>query len=84
VHYDIASRRARLAELAIWAARNGRDLAPGEVLGVVPRQMSADGYMPITPVTEPDDYAALASLMGPGEILGTIPAGSWRLQEVTT
>jgi hypothetical protein len=81
VHYVIAARMATDTEVRIWEGLN-RALRPGEVLGAVPAAMSADGYMPIAPVEDATDYAAMAPLMGPGEIVGTIPAGSWTLQEV--
>jgi hypothetical protein len=81
VHYVI-SREADAREVAAWVLAHG-PLQPGHVLGAVPMHMDPTGYMVTTRATDPDDWAVLAQEIGPGEVLGTVPAGSWTRQEVT-
>lgn len=72
VHYVI-TRAVDDAAAAAYLAGHGIHLAPGQALGAVPEQMSTDGYLVSTLVTDPAELAAFAELMGPGEQLGTVP-----------
>lgn len=74
VHYVITREVRDRAAAAAWLAAHEVVLAPGEVLGEVPPEMSLDGYLVSAAVTDPAELAAFAPLMGPGEQLGTIPA----------
>lgn len=73
VHYVI-TRSLDEAAAAAYLGEQGIALEPGQVVGTVPEQMSSDGHLVSTPVTDPAELAAFAELMGPGEQVGTVPA----------
>ena len=73
VHYVI-TRTVDDAAAAAYLAGRGLRLEPGQVVGAVPAQMSPDGYLVATPVTDSAELAAFAELVGPGEQLGTVQA----------
>ena len=80
VHFVIGARAATPDELAAWTARGGSAPAGGEQLVAVPPAMDRSGYMVVRPCASPDP--ALAALVGPGEVLGTVPAEAWTLEGV--
>lgn len=73
VHYVI-TRKLDEATAAAYVAEHGIALEPGQVLGGAPEQMSTDGHLVSTLVTDPAELAAFAELMNPHEQLGTVPA----------
>ncbi|MGI5127175.1 DUF6879 family protein [Pseudonocardia sp. CA-107938] len=73
VHYVI-TRKLDEAAAAAYLAEHDITLEPGQAVGGVPAQMSADGHLVSTLVTDPDELAAFAELMNPREQLGTVPA----------
>lgn len=73
VHYVI-TRKLDEAAVAAYLAEHGIALKPGQAVGGVPEQMSADSHLVSTLVTDPAELAAFAALMNPKEQLGTVPA----------
>lgn len=59
------------------AVLRARHLVSGEVLGAVPPRMSPTGFLVSTRVTDPEELAAYADRIGPGEVLGTVPAATF-------
>lgn len=63
-------------EVADPAVLRSWHLVSGEVLGAVPPRMSATGFLVSARVTDPEELAAFADRIGPGEVLGTVPAAT--------
>lgn len=72
VHYVI-TRKLDETTAAAYLAEHGIVLEPGQVVGGVPEQLSADGYLVSTLITDPAELAVFAELMNPQEQLGTVP-----------
>ena len=73
VHYVI-TRKIGPAAVSAYLAEHDVELESGQAVGAVPAQMSADGYLVSSLVTDPGELAAFADLMAPDEQLGTVPA----------
>ena len=73
VHYVI-TRRLDAAAATAYLAEHDLRLDAGQAVGGVPEQMSADGHLVSTLVTDPAERAAFAGLMNEQEQLGTVPA----------
>jgi hypothetical protein len=58
----------------------GREIASlgtSRVLCEVPEAIHASGRVVTTRVTDPEELAAFADEIGPGEVLGTVPLHEW-------